>query len=137
MQLRAPAYPLITVDPYFSVWSPSNKLNESNTVHWTNSPNTFSGIATIDGKEYKVTDMPANTAFGIIEDCRIPEGYKMGWMIDSDADVVDIYNIIPSGAEMYLAPYATGDVLIPDEKLRYEGSKIYKGDARTVVVLIK
>ena len=64
MQLRAPAYPLITVDPYFSVWSPSNKLNESNTVHWTNSPNTISGIATIDGKEYRVigdlaSDLPA------------------------------------------------------------------------------
>ena len=64
MQLRAPAYPLITVDPYFSVWSPSNKLNESNTVHWTNSPNTISGIATIDGNEYRVigdleSDIPA------------------------------------------------------------------------------
>ncbi len=54
MQLRAPAYPLITVDPYFSVWSPANKLNEANTVHWTNSPNTISGIATIDGKVYRV-----------------------------------------------------------------------------------
>ena len=64
MQLRAPAYPLITVDPYFSVWSPSNKLNESNTVHWTNSPNTISGIATVDGKKYRVigstaSDIPA------------------------------------------------------------------------------
>ena len=64
MQLRAPAYPLITVDPYFSVWSPSNKLNESNTVHWTNSPNTISGIATVDGIEYNVignlaSDLPA------------------------------------------------------------------------------
>ena len=64
MQLRAPAYPLITVDPYFSVWSPSNKLNESNTVHWTNSPNTMSGIATVDGKKYNVigtlaSDIPA------------------------------------------------------------------------------
>ena len=64
MQLRAPAYPLITVDPYFSVWSPSNKLNESNTVHWTNSPNTISGVATVDGKKYRVigntaSDIPA------------------------------------------------------------------------------
>ena len=64
MQLRAPAYPLITSDPYFSVWSPSNKLNESNTVHWTNSPNTFSGVATIDGKDFRVIgdfekDIPA------------------------------------------------------------------------------
>ena len=54
MQLRAPAYPLITSDPYFSVWSASNKLNESNPVHWTNSPNTISGIATIDGKNFRV-----------------------------------------------------------------------------------
>ena len=64
MQLRAPAYPLITIDPYFSVWSPSNKLNESNTVHWTNSPNTMSGIATVDGKKFNVignlaSDIPA------------------------------------------------------------------------------
>ena len=62
MQLRAPAYPLITVDPYFSVWSPSNKLNESNTVHWTNSPNTISGVATVDGKKYRVI---GNTASNI------------------------------------------------------------------------
>ena len=72
MQLRAPAYPLITVDPYFSVWSPSNKLNESNTVHWTNSPNTISGIATIDGKKYRVigdvaSDIPAMSQ--ISSDC--------------------------------------------------------------------
>ena len=64
MQLRAPAYPLITVDPYFSVWSASNKLNESNTVHWTNSPNTMSGIATVDGNKFRVIgnvneDIPA------------------------------------------------------------------------------
>ena len=64
MQLRAPAYPLITVDPYFSIWSPSNKLNESNTVHWTNSPNTMSGIAAVDGKKFNVignlaSDIPA------------------------------------------------------------------------------
>ena len=61
MQLRAPAYPLVTVDPYFSVWSPSNKLNESTTVHWTNSPNTMLGIATIDGKNFRVIgDLPAD-----------------------------------------------------------------------------
>ena len=72
MQLRAPAYPLITVDPYFSVWSPSNKLNESNTVHWTNSPNTISGIAKIDGKEFRVigdtaSDIPAMKQ--VLSDC--------------------------------------------------------------------
>lgn len=62
MRLRAPAYPLITVDPMFSVWSMSDKLNESNTLHWTEKPNTIQGIATIDGKALRfmgLGDTPA------------------------------------------------------------------------------
>ena len=33
--LRAPAVPLITSDPYLSIWSPTDALNESSTMHWT------------------------------------------------------------------------------------------------------
>ena len=54
MRLRAPAYPLITIDPYFSVWSDADKLTDKDTVHWTGSPNVISGIAEIDGKEYRI-----------------------------------------------------------------------------------
>lgn len=50
MKLRAPAIPLITVDPYFSIWSPADKLYESKTVHWTGKPNTIDGFVTVDGK---------------------------------------------------------------------------------------
>ncbi len=92
---------------------------------------------TIDDKQYKVTDAPANTAFGRIEDCRIPDGYRMGWMIDSDAPIVDIYTPIPDGAELYLAPGATGEELTPDANLSYDGSKVCKGDARCIAVLVK
>ena len=54
MKLRAPAYPLITIDPFFSVWSQSNRLTDENTVHWTGRPNVISGVATIDGKSYRL-----------------------------------------------------------------------------------
>ncbi len=54
MRLRAPAYPLITIDPYFSVWSPSDKPTDTNTVHWTDRPNTLSVVANIDGKNYRL-----------------------------------------------------------------------------------
>ena len=53
MNLRAPAIPLITVDPYFSVWSPTEKLYDSTPMHWTGKPNTMVGIVTIDGEEYR------------------------------------------------------------------------------------
>ncbi|MCV9886655.1 glutaminase family protein [Metabacillus halosaccharovorans] len=48
--LRPPSVPLITVDPYFSVWSPSDHLYDEHTVHWTNKRNSMVGLLLIDGK---------------------------------------------------------------------------------------
>ena len=51
MKLRAPAIPLITVDPYFSVWSSTDVLTDSAPMHWTGKPNTLVGTVTVDGEE--------------------------------------------------------------------------------------
>lgn len=53
MKLRPPAIPLITVDPYFSVWSPADRLYDEDTVHWTNSRNTIEGFVTVDGEDFR------------------------------------------------------------------------------------
>ena len=51
MKLRAPAVPLITVDPYFSVWSPDTVLNYAKTEHWSGRGNSIVGTVKIDGEQ--------------------------------------------------------------------------------------
>ena len=34
-ELRAPAYPLVTIDPYTSAWSTTDNLYDSPVKHWT------------------------------------------------------------------------------------------------------
>jgi len=51
--LRYPAVPLIVHDPYFSVWSFTDRLTESYTRHWTGSGNGMRGMVNIDGHAYR------------------------------------------------------------------------------------
>ena len=53
MKLRPPAIPLITCDPYFSVWAPHEKLNFKATEHWTGATNSLCGYVDIDGEVFR------------------------------------------------------------------------------------
>ncbi len=51
--LRAPAVPLITIDPYTSAWSMSDKLYETPVRHWTGTDIHFIGALRVDGVIYR------------------------------------------------------------------------------------
>lgn len=50
--MHLPAYPLLIKDPYFSIWTTSDKLNESNTIFWHGEQKPIYGYITVDGKKY-------------------------------------------------------------------------------------
>ncbi|MDL2305649.1 DUF4965 domain-containing protein [Bacteroides sp. OttesenSCG-928-D19] len=62
--LKAPAYPLITIDPYTSAWSFTDNLNEDIVRHWTGQKFPLLGVLRVDGTSYRfmgINDIPLIT----------------------------------------------------------------------------
>ena len=51
---RPPAVPLVTSDPFLSIWSESDHLNDSVTRHWTRHEHPLVSLIRVDGKTFRL-----------------------------------------------------------------------------------
>ena len=68
---RYPAIPLFVHDPYFSIWSVQDHLNEGWSRHWTGSGHTFAVLLRIDGIVWKIAGDVPNTQTAEQKLCRV------------------------------------------------------------------
>ncbi len=53
-EFRAPSYPLVTHDPYFSIWINNEVPTQIETTHWSQKPMPVRSVVKIDGKAYRL-----------------------------------------------------------------------------------
>ena len=60
-EMHLPAYPLFVKDPYFSIWSMTDKLNDSNTLFWHGEEKRIYGFLYVDDKKYCFMGLDSNS----------------------------------------------------------------------------
>jgi hypothetical protein len=68
--LRPPAVPLVTHDPYFSIWSMADRLTDEWPKHWTGKTQAMMAMVLVDGKPFRLMGaerrrIPALTQVGL------------------------------------------------------------------------
>ena len=55
---RLPAFPLITHDPMFSIWSNADVPTAEDPIHWSGAKKKLRGVITVDGVRYRFLGRP-------------------------------------------------------------------------------
>lgn len=119
---RPPSVPLISHDPYFSVWSPADRLTDRETVHWTGTKNPIHSMIRIDGKTYRLTGSdPTN-----LEPLK-----QTGLTVFPTRSVYEFSNTVIKLTLTFLSPLLTNDLDILSRPVTYISWNIVPADGQT------
>jgi len=65
--LRLPALPLVTQDPYFSIWCPGDRLTDVDTAHWAGAVKRLRAAVSVDGQAYRILGLGDTPALTTVE----------------------------------------------------------------------
>jgi len=127
MKLRAPAVPIITIDPYFSVWAPDEILNFRELEHWTRSKNDILGRVFVDGVEYSFLGYHRNIKkikqisldINALSTKAVFENEKIKLYVDFTTPVLpDDYNILTRPVSYMSVRYEKNDASVKDVSVK-------------------
>lgn len=122
-QRIASAYPLVTHDPYFSIWSFKDHLNEESTKHWSGKEHALNGLIKVDGKAFRFLGGPTST-----EDTGILTALQTDVKITATQT---IYTFICGGVELKLtftSPLLMNDLDLMSRPVSYISVKVRPKD---------
>ena len=112
--LRAPAYPLVTVDPYFSLWSFADDANADMTRHWSGRKQPLLAAVRVDKVTYRLlgNEMQVPDPMFGIHPHKQPEDplyMKQGTVVFDNAAVQTGVNVLPTST---VYTFECGPVLV-------------------------
>lgn len=126
-QLRPPSTPLIVHDPYFSVWSATDNLTDSDTVHWTGAPQPIAGLLRVDGTTYRFMGK---------EPSRIPVMQQISKLVTPTRTIFEFENGGIHLTLTFLTPALASDLMILSRPVTYISWDVRSIDSATHTVSV-
>jgi len=120
------AVPLVTTDPYFSIWSFADRLTDDTTRHWTGTPQPMESMLRIDGVAYRIMgNSPREEA--------LPQ---VGMAVFPTRTIYDFEGAGVHVSLTFLTPLLPGDLDVYSRPVTYLIWQIYAVDGRAHAVSI-
>ena len=143
MDFRPAAVPLLTVDPYFSIWSAADRLGDDCPRHWTGRPASIYLAVELDGKRYPICAFDRNhvkRAQGV--ERMVQTGLRItplttAYTFENDLahlEVTFVSPMLPEHPEIFSRPVSYVEYALTRKDGRADGAALWFGVSAEVCV---